>query len=111
MKMIFLLRQKTKFTGVVEAINTLLLLLWRRKLLTNFSQNVDLFLNPKEYKKYYIAALGGSYNNVLIPAGTEETFSFKCYNGPKIISQLAKFDKKGSGDHEFILGWTYGLDS
>jgi YidC/Oxa1 family membrane protein insertase len=47
-----------------------------------------------EIDEYYIAALGGSYNDVLIPAGTEETFSFKCYNGPKIISQLAKFDKK-----------------
>ena len=48
----------------------------------------------KGHKEYYVAALGGSYNNVSIPAGKEETFSFKCYNGPKIISQLAKFDKK-----------------
>ena len=47
-----------------------------------------------ENKKYYIAALGGSYNDVIISAGTEQTFSFKCYNGPKIIAQLAKFDKK-----------------
>ncbi len=45
-------------------------------------------------KEYYIAALGGSYSNVLIPAGKEETFSFKCYNGPKIISQLSEFDNK-----------------
>jgi len=53
-------------------------------------------LNPKtdDNKEFYVAALGGSYNNVTISAGKEETFSFKCYNGPKIISQLAKFDKK-----------------
>ncbi|MBU8901346.1 MAG: membrane protein insertase YidC [Victivallales bacterium] len=47
-----------------------------------------------KYAKYYLAALGGSYSNISIPSGKEETFSFKCYNGPKIISQLAKFDKK-----------------
>ena len=47
-----------------------------------------------DYAKHYLAALGGSYNNVLIPAGAEKTFSFKFYNGPKIIAQLAKFDKK-----------------
>ena len=47
-----------------------------------------------DYDKYYIAALGGSYQNISVPTGTEKTFSFKCYNGPKIISQLAKFDKK-----------------
>lgn len=53
-------------------------------------------LNPKinDNKEFYLAALGGAYNNVTIPAGKEETFIFKCYNGPKIISQLAKFDKK-----------------
>jgi len=45
-------------------------------------------------KEYYIAALGGSYKNISIASGIEETFSFKCYNGPKIIPQLAKFDKK-----------------
>ena len=47
-----------------------------------------------ETKEFYIAALGGSYNDVVISEGTEQTFSFKCYNGPKIISQLAKFDEK-----------------
>ena len=47
-----------------------------------------------KYDKYYLAALGGSYSDISIPSGKEETFSFKCYNGPKIISQLAKFDKK-----------------
>ncbi len=53
-------------------------------------------LIPKtaDYAKHYLAALGGSYNNVLVPAGTEKTFKFKCYNGPKIITRLAKFDKK-----------------
>jgi len=44
--------------------------------------------------KYYVAALGGTYNNVLIPGEKEKTFSFKCYSGPKIISQLSGFDKK-----------------
>jgi YidC/Oxa1 family membrane protein insertase len=51
------------------------------------------FPKTADYDKYYLAALGGSYNNVLISAGAEKTFSFKCYNGPKTISQLAKFDK------------------
>jgi YidC/Oxa1 family membrane protein insertase len=53
-----------------------------------------LFPKTEEYDKYYLATLGGSYSNVLIAAGAEETFKFKCYNGPKTISQLAKFDKK-----------------
>ncbi|MCK4981849.1 MAG: YidC/Oxa1 family insertase periplasmic-domain containing protein, partial [Victivallaceae bacterium] len=52
------------------------------------------FPKTAEYDKHYLAALGGSYQNVSVSAGTEETFKFKCYNGPKIISQLAEFDKK-----------------
>lgn len=54
----------------------------------------NFFPKTETAKEYYTAALGGSYDNILIPAGKEETFSFKCYNGPKIISQLAEFDKK-----------------
>ena len=52
------------------------------------------FPKTEKYDEYYLAALGGSYQNVSVPAGTEETFKFKCYNGPKTISQLAKFDKQ-----------------
>ena len=55
-------------------------------------------------KEYYIAALGGSYKNVLIPPGKEEDLSFKCYTGPKIISQLVDFDKKAPE----IMNLSYG---
>jgi YidC/Oxa1 family membrane protein insertase len=48
----------------------------------------------KTHKEYYIAALGGSYKDVLIPPEAEKTFDFKCYNGPKIISYLTEFDQK-----------------
>jgi len=53
-------------------------------------------LSPKAdgRKEYYLAALGGSYTNVLLSPEAEKTFNFKSYNGPKIISYLAEFDKK-----------------
>ena len=63
-----------------------------------------LFPKSEANKEFYVAALGGSYNNILIPAGKEETFSFKCYNGPKIISQLAEFDKRAPE----IMNLSYG---
>ena len=72
------------FTSLISAEKPFDKLLPRRVLVPEIGEN----------KEYYIAALGGSYNDVLISAGTEQTFSFKCYNGPKIIAQLAKFDKK-----------------
>ena len=54
----------------------------------------EMFTKETKPKEYFVAALGGVYSNVKISAGSEKTFSLKCYNGPKIISELAKFDKQ-----------------
>ena len=64
----------------------------------------QLFPKTTAHDEYYQAALGGSYSDVVVPAETEKTFSFKCYNGPKIISQLAKFDKMAPE----VLNLSYG---
>ena len=55
-------------------------------------------------QEHYWAALGGGYVNLTVPAGSEKTFNFKCYNGPKIIDQLAKFDNKAPD----IMNLSYG---
>lgn len=54
----------------------------------------EMFTRKNKPKEYFIAGLGGIFNNVKITAGSEKIFSLKCYNGPKIISELAKFDKQ-----------------
>jgi YidC/Oxa1 family membrane protein insertase len=64
----------------------------------------ELFSETDEHPEYYSAALGGSYSKISIPAESEVTFNFKCYNGPKIIAELAKFDGKAPE----IMNLSYG---
>jgi YidC/Oxa1 family membrane protein insertase len=56
-----------------------------------------MFPKADDHAEYYLAALGGLYSDVTVPAGAEATFSFRCYNGPKIINLLSAFDRKASG--------------
>jgi len=41
---------------------------------------------------YYTAAIGGRYDNVIVEPGQEVVFNLKYYAGPKIITELKKFD-------------------
>ena len=64
----------------------------------------EMFTQKTKPKEYFIAGLGGTYNNVKVPADSEKTFSLKCYNGPKIISELVKFDQQAPE----IMNLSYG---
>ncbi|MDD5698702.1 MAG: membrane protein insertase YidC [Victivallaceae bacterium] len=54
----------------------------------------QLFPETADRTKYYLAAVGGVYRDIIVAAGKEKTFGFRCYNGPKTIDQLAEFDAK-----------------
>jgi YidC/Oxa1 family membrane protein insertase len=64
----------------------------------------EFFSETDKQPEYYSAALGGSYTSINIPAESELTFNLKCYNGPKIIAELAKFDGKAPE----IMNLSYG---
>ena len=43
-------------------------------------------------RKYFLAMVGADYYDVKLEAGQQQSFDFKYYAGPKILSQLKSFD-------------------